>query len=69
MSLVTLNNQGIKVLATNPFFYSYLDGGQYVVCCGEYQDVLYCFKSNTKQGCAFCDFDPSSECECEACQE
>lgn len=65
MSLVTLNNQGIKVIATNPFFYSYLESYQYLVCCGEYQDVHYCFAHNNKAGCAFCETDVSSPCECD----
>lgn len=65
MSLITVNNQGIKVIATNKFFYTYLDSYQSLVCCGEYQDVEYCFSHNNKAGCAFCETDTTSPCECE----
>ena len=65
MSLITVNNQGIKVIATNSFFYTYLDGYQNLVCCGEYQDVQYCFAHNNKAGCAFCETDTNAPCECE----
>jgi len=67
--MFTTNSLGEKVIATNPYFYSYVESFQSVVCCGEYQDVLYCFKSNTKQGCVFCDFDYSSPCECAVCEK
>lgn len=66
--MISLNNKGETVVSTNSFFYSYVDSYQYLVCCGEYQDVEYCFKSNTKAGCAFCETDTTSPCECEACE-
>ena len=66
--MISLNTLGQQVIATNSFFYSVLEGSGFVRCCDETQDVQYCFKSNTRQGCAFCDFDPYSPCECEACE-
>jgi len=69
--MISLNNKGETVVSTTstPLYYSFVESFQSIVCCGEYQDVLYCFKSNTKQGCSYCDFDPYSECECVSCQE
>lgn len=67
--MFTKNSDGVKVIAVNQFFYSYPESYQSVVCCGEYQDVLYCFRSNVKQGCAFCEFDPYSVCECAVCEK
>lgn len=65
--MISLNNLGQQVIATNSFFYSSLTGGESFSCCGEYQDVHYCFANNTRQGCMFCEYDPYSPCECEAC--
>lgn len=67
--MISLNNLGQQVLATNSFFYTLLEGNDSFICCDEYQDVTYCFGSNTKQGCVFCEFDYDSPCECEACQQ
>jgi hypothetical protein len=67
--MISLNTLGEKVIAINSFFYVLLENNESIRCCGEYQDVTYCFKSNTIQGCAFCDFDPYSPCECESCDQ
>jgi hypothetical protein len=67
--MISLNNLGQQVIATNSFFYSLLSGNESIRCCDEYQDVQYCFKSNIRQGCAFCDFDPYSQCECAVCEK
>lgn len=69
MSLVTTNNQGIKVIATNKFFYTLLESNESFVCCGEYQNREFCFKSDVAQGCAFCEFDNYSPCECAVCEK
>lgn len=67
--MISLNNKGEKVIATNKFFYSLLNGNESFVCCGEYQDVQYCFKSDIRQGCVFCEYDPYSPCECAVCEK
>lgn len=67
--MFTKNSDGVKVIAVNQFFYQTLDGNDGFVCCGEYQNTNYCFRSNVKQGCAFCEFDPYSVCECAVCEK
>jgi len=66
--MISLNNQSEKVIAVNEFFYVKMDNARPLVCCDEYQDTMYCFKSDTAQGCQFCEFDPYSACECEDCE-
>jgi hypothetical protein len=33
------------------------------VCCDEHQFRYYCKAHGERQGCQFCEFDPSKECE------
>lgn len=66
--MISLNNLGEKVIATNSFYYTLLENKEPLLCCGEYQDTHYCFANNTKQGCAFCEFDESDACLCEGCE-
>lgn len=67
--MFTTNSKGEKVIATNKFFYSLPTDNESVYCCGEYQVVEYCFKSDVRQGCSYCEFDPYSQCECAVCEK
>ena len=67
--MFTTNSLGEKVIAVNEYFYQTLDGLDGFICCEEYQNANYCFRSNIKQGCAFCDFDYTEPCECAVCEK
>lgn len=67
MTFTKLNSLGVQVMPVSEFFYTEIDAESFS-CCGDYQMVHYCFKSNTQQGCGFCEFDYTSPCECEACE-
>lgn len=67
--MFTTNSLGEKVIAVNEFFYQTLNGNDGFICCEEYQNTNYCFRSNIKQGCAFCEFDYTQQCECAVCEK
>lgn len=67
--MFTVNSLGEKVIAVNSLYYQTLNGNDYFICCEEYQNRNYCFASNTKQGCAFCEFDYTDKCECAVCEK
>jgi hypothetical protein len=69
MTELKMNNQGEQVIAISPYFYQTLKGMDSFVCCGEYQNAVYCFGSNTKQGCVFCELDYTEPCECAVCEK
>lgn len=66
--MITTNSKGDKVIAINAYYYQTLDGADGFICCEEYQNATYCFRSNIKQGCAFCEFDETDVCECAVCE-
>lgn len=68
MTFTKTNSLGEQVFPVSPYFYVPVNAGSFS-CCGDYQNYHYCFKNNTKAGCAFCDFDYSSPCECDACEQ
>ena len=63
--MISLNTLGQQVIATNSFFYTLLEDNSSFVCCEEYQNREFCFAHNAKAGCAFCETDTNSPCECE----
>ena len=67
--MFTTNSKGEKVIAINANYYVPLFSNESILCCDEYQNVAYCFRSNTAQGCAFCEFDESQVCECAVCEK
>jgi hypothetical protein len=69
MTKLTKNTKGEQVIAINSNYYTLLNSNESFVCCGEYQNAAYCFRSNTKQGCAFCEFDETDTCECAVCEK
>lgn len=69
MTELKMNSNGEQVIAISPYYYVSLTGGDSFVCCGEHQNYAYCFRSNTKQGCAFCEFDETQICECAVCEK
>ena len=66
--MTSLNNKGEKVIAVSKFFYVKMESETFR-CCDEYQDTHYCFANDIAQGCAFCEFDYSSPCECAVCEK
>lgn len=68
MTKLTKNNKGEQVFAISPYFYTPLDGESFIHC-GEYQNEVFCFRSNTKQGCVFCELDETEQCECAVCEK
>jgi len=67
--MFTTNSLGEKVIAINELYYEKLEGNNTFICCDEYQNYVYCFRSNVKQGCAFCEFDYIDKCECAVCEK
>ena len=67
--MFTTNSKGEKVIAINANYYALLNSNESFVCCEEYQNKAYCFRSNTAQGCAFCEFDETQPCECAVCEK
>jgi len=66
--MFTTNSLGDNVIAISPYFYQNLNGESFI-CCDEYQNYVYCFRSNVKQGCAFCELDETEPCECAVCEK
>lgn len=62
-----VNNKGQVVMPVNEFFYVKMESDSFR-CCDEWQDTIYCFANDVKQGCSFCEFDYSIPCECEKCE-
>ena len=59
------NKLGEQVIAISPNYYTLLHSNESIRCCDEYQDVMFCFANDTKQGCSYCEFDPYAPCQCE----
>jgi hypothetical protein len=66
--MFTTNSLGDNVISVSPYFYQDLSGSGFI-CCDEYQNYVYCFRSNAKQGCAFCELDETQPCECAVCEK
>ena len=67
--MLTINSKGEKVIAINSRYYTPLNSNESFICCGEYQNKTYCFRSDVAQGCAFCEFDETDVCECAVCEK
>lgn len=67
MEFTKTNSLGEKVIPASRYFYTKLANESFV-CCGELQNVMYCFANNIAQGCGMCEFDYTQPCECAVCE-